>query len=158
MGSDSDNSLPPPLISYKQYQLDLNTISCSASQPHYIALGGAHLHAFLHDRRMTGRDKLKEAGKPLSPISSMSAEEQELMSQATQCVRKFAPTGRTKMGRAENGHITACKISDARPNEMIVSWSGDHIYSFDLVRSPDAAENQAATGRSSDGGSSKLQI
>lgn len=38
------------------------------------------------------------------------------------------------MKRADNGHITACKISDARPDEMVVSWSGDHIYSFDLVR------------------------
>jgi nuclear receptor interaction protein len=44
------------------------------------------------------------------------------------------------MRRTENGHITACKISDANPNEMIASWSGDHIYSFDLVRSPDAKE------------------
>lgn len=42
--------------------------------------------------------------------------------------------------RDHNGHITACKISDANPNEMIASWSGDYIYSFDLIRSPDAAE------------------
>jgi nuclear receptor interaction protein len=42
---DSSN-VPPPLISYKKYHLDLNSISCSASQPHYIALGGAHLHCF----------------------------------------------------------------------------------------------------------------
>lgn len=137
-GAGPDHSIPPALISYKRYQLDLNTISCSPSQPHYIALGGAHLHAFLHDRRMTGRDRLKEAGKPLSPSSSMTAEEEELMNQATQCVRKFAPNGRSKMGRTENGHITALKISDARPNEMIVSWSGEHIYSFDLVHSPGA--------------------
>lgn len=86
--SSSDSSVPPPLISYKRYNLDLNTISCSASQPHYIALGGAHLHAFLHDRRMTGRDKLKEMGKPLSPIDRMPAEQQDLLGQATQCVRK----------------------------------------------------------------------
>ncbi|KAK3722894.1 hypothetical protein LTR37_002039 [Vermiconidia calcicola] len=154
-----DESLPPPLISYKRFQLDLNSISCSASQPHYIALGGAHLHAFLHDRRMTGRDRLREAGKPLTASSNMSSEEEELMNQATQCVRKFAPSGRRKMKRTENGHITALKISDARPNEMIASWSGDHIYSFDLVRSPDAddadtvaplngsANNQAKEGR-----------
>ncbi|CZT22683.1 related to WD repeat-containing protein [Ramularia collo-cygni] len=135
-------SLPPPLISYKRYGLDLNTISCSASQPHYIALGGSHLHAFLHDRRMTGRDLLKEAGRPLSPIDQMSPEEQDLLSQATQCVRKFAPKGQQKMKRSENGHITALKISDARPDEMIVSWSGDHIYSFDLVRDNPAKKDE----------------
>ncbi|KAK5129728.1 hypothetical protein LTR08_002939 [Meristemomyces frigidus] len=140
-GSGSD--VPPPLISYKRYNLDLNTISCSASQPHYIALGGAHIHAFLHDRRMTGRDRLREAGRLLSPSGGRTSDEDEMMSQATQCVRKFAPRGQQTMKRTENGHITACKISDARPDEMIVSWSGDHIYSFDLVRSPDAREEES---------------
>ncbi|KAL2037396.1 hypothetical protein N7G274_009881 [Stereocaulon virgatum] len=139
--ADHDNSnVPPPLISYKRYNLDLNTISCSASQPHYIVLGGAHLHCFLHDRRMLGRNVDEEHGNPgrASPVHSMSSYENEMMGQATRCVRKYAPEGRKKMRRTENGHITACKISDANPNEMIASWSGDHVYSFDLVRSPDA--------------------
>ena len=138
--SGGDSNAPPPLISYKRYNLDLNSISCSASQPHYIALGGAHLHAFLHDRRMAGRDRLSEAGTPLSSPGRMSLDEEETMVQATKCVRKFAPNGQQKMGRTENGHITALKISDARPDEMIVSWSGDHIYSFDLHRSPNPGE------------------
>lgn len=145
-GPSAESDIPPPLISYKRYSLDLNTISCSPSQPHYIALGGAHLHCFLHDRRMTGRDRLREAGKSLSPSASRTGEEEELMSQATQCVRKFAPNGQPKMKRTESGHITACKISDARPDEMVVSWSGDHIYSFDLVRSPDANEVTSKSG------------
>jgi nuclear receptor interaction protein len=51
------------------------------------------------------------------------------------------------MGTHDNGHITACKISDANPNEMIASWSGDHIYSFDLVKSPDAREAEAEKDR-----------
>lgn len=91
---------------------------------------------------MLGRDLLEERGYPgsSSPAGSISSRENELMGQATQCVRKFAPNGRKRMGRTDNGHITACKISDANPNEMIVSWSGDHIYSFDLVKSPDASE------------------
>lgn len=139
---EHDNSnVPPPLISYKRYHLDLNTISCSASQPHYIALGGAHLHCFLHDRRMLGRDVLHERGKPGSAASSSSGNESELMGEATRCVRRFAPNGKNRMQRTDNGHITACKISDANPNEMIVSWSGEHIYSFDLVRSPDVGED-----------------
>ena len=136
---ESDN-VPPPLVSYKRYDLDLNTISCSPSQPHYIALGGAHLHCFLHDRRMLGRDRLKEMGGAFSPASSRSDTQDELMGQATQCVRKFAPDGQKKMKKMDNGHITACKISDANPNEIVVSWSGDWIYSFDLVRSAGAGE------------------
>ena len=156
-----DNSnVPPPLISYKRYHLDLNTISCSSSQPHYIALGGAHLHCFLHDRRMLGRDRLIERGSPgnVSPATSMFSHSDELMGQATQCVRKFAPGGRKRMRRTDNGHITACKISDANPNEMIVSWSGDHIYSFDLVRSPDARETEQANGESVREGKARHKI
>lgn len=140
---DSSN-VPPPLISYKKFNLDLNTISCSGSQPHYIALGGAHLHCFLHDRRMLGRDLLAERGRPgnVSPTGSTSSRENDSMNQATQCVRKFAPDGRRKLRRRDNWHITACKISDANPNEMIASWSGEHIYSFDLIRSPDAMQEE----------------
>ena len=143
-GPDHDNSnTPPPLISYKRFRLDLNTISCSASQPHYIVLGGAHLHCFLHDRRMTGRDVLEERGSPGFSSDTSSDFADYLMGEATLCVRRFAPNGKKTMGRGDNGHVTACKISDANPNEMIGSWSGDHIYSFDLVKSKDALDDMS---------------
>ena len=89
---------------------------------------------------MLGRDLFTERGDPgsYSPSASHSSRENESLGQATRCVRKFAPSGKKRMGRADNGHITACKISDANPNEMIASWSGDYIYSFDLIKSPDA--------------------
>lgn len=137
---DATDSVPPPLISYSRYGLDLNTVSCSPSQPHYIALGGAHLHCFLHDRRMLGRDKHRERGSRLSSPSQWTENDDELLGQATQCVKKFAPSGKQRMKRNDGGHITACKISDAHPNELIVSWSQDHIYSFDIQRTPDARE------------------
>ncbi|MCJ1402476.1 hypothetical protein MMC11_005696 [Xylographa trunciseda] len=144
-----DNSnVPPPLISYKRFQLDLNTISCSPTQPHYIVLGGTHLHCFLHDRRMIGRDLRVERGMPghVTPASELSDHEDNLMGEATRCVRRFAPNGQKMMSRTDNGHVTACKISDANPNEMIASWSGDHVYSFDLVQSSDARDVKA-TGK-----------
>ena len=136
LSTDSGARVPPPLISYKKYRLDLNTISCSGSQPHYIALGGAHLHCLLHDRRMLGRDLSEEKGQPgrASPASELSSNEEDAMGQATRCVRKFAPKGQRSARKAHNPHITACKISDENPNEMIVSWSGDHVYSFNLIR------------------------
>jgi nuclear receptor interaction protein len=136
---NSDNA-PPPLISYSRYGLDLNTVSCSPSQPHYIALGGAHLHCFLHDRRMLGRDRNMERGSRLPSPGAWSENDDELLGKATQCVKKFAPSGKKRMRRNDGGHITACKISDAHPNELIVSWSHDHIYSFDMLRAPDASE------------------
>lgn len=144
-GVHHDNSnIPAPLISYKQYHLDLNTISCTASQPHYIALGGAHLHCFLHDRRMIGRDLLAEKGQLIGSPPSAGSVEDEIMSKATRCVRRFAPKGQSKMKPHDTDGITACKISDARPNEIVVSWSGNHIYSFDLIRSPDAREEESS--------------
>ncbi|KAF2632659.1 WD40 repeat-like protein [Macroventuria anomochaeta] len=143
---DAADSVPPPLISYSRYGLDLNTVSCSPSQPHYIALGGAHLHCFLHDRRMLGRDTNRERGSRLSSPSNWTKNDEELLGQATQCVKKFAPSGKQHMKRNDGGHITACKISDAHPNELIVSWSQDHIYSFDIQRAPDARE-EATTSK-----------
>ena len=143
-GVDHDNSnVPPPLISYKKFSLDLNTISCSPNQPHYIALGGAHMHCFLHDRRMIGRDMMHERGAPNGFTPSVGSADDEAMGKATRCVRRFAPRGKHGMRHLDDGHISACKISDANPNEMVVSWSGDHIYSFDLIRSPDARNQQS---------------
>ncbi|EHY53407.1 hypothetical protein HRR83_003614 [Exophiala dermatitidis] len=135
--------VPPPLISYKRYGLDLNTISCAPNQPQYIALGGAHLHCFLHDRRMLGRDMDAEKGRPGGRVPVVGTYDDESMAEATRCVRRFAPNNKRKMGSTDHGHITACKISDANPNEMIASWSGDHIYSFDIVKSPDARDADA---------------
>lgn len=135
-----DSNVPPPLISYKNFSLDLNTISCSPSQPHYIALGGAHVHCFLHDRRMLGRDMVTERGTPSRSTPSAGTRDDEVMGKATRCVRRFAPRGKHRMRDLDEGHITACKISDANPDEMVVSWSGDHIYSFDLIQSPDARD------------------
>ncbi|KAJ5697172.1 hypothetical protein N7488_010856 [Penicillium malachiteum] len=135
-----DSNVPPPLISYKRYSLDLNSITCSPSQPHYIALGGAHVHCFLHDRRMLGRDMVSERGTPSGSTPRAGSVDDELMGKATRCVRRFAPRGKHRMRDLDDGHITACKISDANPDEMVVSWSGDHIYSFDLVHSADARE------------------
>jgi nuclear receptor interaction protein len=143
--SDASDNLPPPLISYSRYNLDLNTVSCSPSQPHYIALGGAHLHCFLHDRRMLGRDLYKERGAKLPSTGNWTEHDDVELGQATRCVKKFAPNGQQRMGRKNNGHITACKISDANPNELVVSWSGDWIYSFNILHSPDATETISET-------------
>ncbi|CAO2657196.1 Nn.00g033220.m01.CDS01 [Neocucurbitaria sp. VM-36] len=142
---DASDNVPPPLISYSRHGLDLNSVSCSPSQPHYIALGGAHLHCFLHDRRMLGRDKNNERGSRLSSPANWSEHDDELLGKATQCVKKFAPNGKQRMKRNDGGHITACKISDAYPNELIVSWSQDHIYGFDMLRAPDASEEVKRT-------------
>ena len=106
---------------------------------------------------MLARDIEKERGQPgrTSPAASMSSADTEIMGQATRCVRRFAPQGRKKMRRTDNGQITACKISDANPNELIASWSGDHIYSFDLVRSPDASEQTSIGSNAPINGKSK---
>lgn len=135
---DEEDNSNPPLISYRRHQIDLNTVSCSTSQPHYIALGGAHPHCFLHDRRMLGRDLGREHGGGVS--SSESA-----LSAATRCVRRFASRPAKDGDYRGNPHITACKISDANPNDVVVSWSGGGIYLFDINRSPEP--NEKGLGR-----------
>lgn len=132
-GGGGDDDVPPPLISYRDYNISLYTLSCSAAQPYYIALGGTHLHCFLHDRRMLGRDKLRERGGAFSP-SYCSDSELDAISQATRCVRKFAPHGQPTMTRTASSQLTACKLGNYNPNELIVSWSCDNIYSFDIRR------------------------
>jgi DDB1- and CUL4-associated factor 6 len=139
-GTGYDADVPPPLISYKKYSLDLNSISCAPTQPHYIALGGAHLHCFLHDRRMLGRDVAAERGQSPGSLPRVGSHDDDMMDQATRCVRRFAPNDKFAMSRHDNGHITSCKISNANPNVLVGSWSGDHIYSFDIVQSPDVRE------------------
>lgn len=103
---------------------------------------------------MLGRDMFRERGAKLS--SGGTQYDDEMLGKATQCVKKFAPNGQQKMKRRDNGHITSCKISDANPNELVVSWSGDYIYSFDLMRSPDASEKTGEPGPSN--ASSKRRV
>lgn len=151
------NEAPPPLISYADYRIELYTISCSPSQPHYIALGGTHIHCFLHDRRMMGRDRLKERGGRL-PVSLDLDSSLQQLSEATQCVAKFAPHGQPKMNKTDSKTITACKLGNAKPNELIVSWTGDHIYSFNILKPQSEAHIKTyktkATSKSNDNASS----
>ncbi|CUS09631.1 unnamed protein product [Tuber aestivum] len=133
-----DGSGAPPLISYRKWGVELNAISCSTSQPFYIALGGRNLHCFLHDRRMSGRDLAAERGAGRSPSSSSSSSSTTTtaMDTATRCVRKFVPRPGSG-GEWGDPHITSCKISDAHPDNLLVSWSGDGIYMFNINRSPE---------------------
>jgi nuclear receptor interaction protein len=124
---------PPPLISYENFGIELYTLSCSSSQPHYIAMGGTHLHCFLHDRRMIGRDLLNEKGSR-APLSLTGDAMDDFIADATRCVAKFAPYGQPNMRQTDNKQITACKISDAYPNELIVSWTGENIYNFNILK------------------------
>jgi nuclear receptor interaction protein len=128
------SEVPPPLISYAPYNIELWTISCSPSQPHYIALGGTHLHCFLHDRRMLGRNKLSERGGNI-PRSLDNESSAEALYDATRCVAKFAPYGQPRMSKNDSGkNISACKLGTADPNELIVSWMGEDIYKFNILK------------------------
>jgi nuclear receptor interaction protein len=58
----SPRNCPPPLISYKPYNIELTTLTMTKANPMYLVVGGSHPHAFLHDRRMVGRDMQSEWG------------------------------------------------------------------------------------------------
>ena len=55
-------SCPAPLISYRPYHIELTTITMTKANPMYLIVGGSHPHAFLHDRRMIGRNLQNEWG------------------------------------------------------------------------------------------------
>lgn len=90
---------------------------------------------------MLGRDIDEETGATRAS-STLSDHDDEAMGQATQCVKRFAPKQQRRIKSTDTGHITACKISDANPNEAVVSWSGDWIYSFNMLQTPDAREER----------------
>jgi DDB1- and CUL4-associated factor 6 len=71
---------------------------------------------------MLGRDLDNESGRPPGKKPKVDTRDDSEMSAATRCVRRFAPNGKRRMNTHDQGHITACKISDANPNEMIASW------------------------------------
>ena len=130
----------PPLINYRSWGIELNAVSCSTSQPFYIALGGRNLHCFLHDRRMSGRDLAAERGSGRSSRSSSRSSSgssaTSTMDAATRCVRKFVPRPGSGGGWGDP-HITSCKISDVHPDNVLVSWSGDGVYMFNINQSPE---------------------
>src|SRR5438046_9756990 len=55
-------SCPAPLISYRPYHIELTTLTMTKANPMYLIVGGSHPHAFLHDRRMIGRNLQNEWG------------------------------------------------------------------------------------------------
>lgn len=120
-----------PLISYAKYQIDLNTISLNKVNPFLLATGGSHPCAFLHDRRMVGRDMRSEWGM----IPTMSS--------PTQCVKKFkSPKTRSTFRGA---HITALHFGNANPRELICSWSCDDVYLFDIHGETDQAASRGTS-------------
>jgi DDB1- and CUL4-associated factor 6 len=60
--------------------------------------------------------------------------DEKTMEKATRCVAKFAPFGQPEMTHNDTRSITACKLGQANPNELLVSWSVDLIYSFDILK------------------------
>src|SRR5215471_6538994 len=95
-------SCPAPLISYRPYHIELATLTMAKANPMYLIVAGSHPHAFLHDRRMIGRNLQNEWGsisyKPdtatqvvlprrqfLIPVRSSILSRREASSRTTKC-------------------------------------------------------------------------
>ncbi|KAG0138278.1 WD40-repeat-containing domain protein [Tuber indicum] len=124
----------PPQIGYRKWGIERLAFSCSTSQPSYIALGGQDLSCFLHDRRMCGRDLVAE--RATWSCSSSSTASATATDTATRCVRMFVPRSGSGGGWFAP-QITSCMISDAYPDNILVSWRGDGIYMFRINHSPE---------------------
>src|ERR1700694_5454546 len=111
----------PSIKLTRPYEIELTTLTMAKSNPMYLIVGGSHPHAFLHDRRMIGRDLQTEWGS-LTYDSNSPTQVPSQLFKVTQCVRRFSPHGKDHTSR-RSVHITACKFSEARPNEFVGSWS-----------------------------------
>ena len=103
---EANDGCPKPLVNYAPFQMELHTITLSKQAPHYFVVGGSHQYAFLHDRRMTGRNVLKEWG-----VASGSSFD-------VPCVRRFSPYA--QQDNLSSVHITACRLSNANPREVTI--------------------------------------
>ena len=117
---DDNSSNRPPLVSYGRQQIDLNTITLNKLNPYLFATGGSHPCAFLHDRRMVGRDLKTEWGQV--PTSS---------SEATNCVRKYR-SPKSRRGHFRGEHLTALQFGQENSRELLGSWSADDVHLFDI--------------------------
>ncbi|EEB08003.2 WD repeat protein, partial [Schizosaccharomyces japonicus yFS275] len=120
---DSNSSCSCILVNYAPFGIELNTLSMSKGHSYNFVIGGTHPFAFLHDRRMYGRHS------------------QSHFTRTSRCVRKFCPGGGESSNYPYNREITGCRLSNYNPHELLVSWSSDYIYLFDI----NGYENTPAT-------------
>lgn len=126
---------PRPLV---QFQMELYSLSVSKMEPWLFAVAGTNDKVFLLDRRMIPRLLRKEWGSELK-------EESENL---THCVRRFgrelpaqeededeeALTRRRR--RFQRAHVTAVKIAESNSRDILASYSGDGLYTFDMKKEP----------------------
>ncbi|CEI91724.1 Putative Wd and tetratricopeptide repeat protein [Rhizopus microsporus] len=111
-GPGVSRGCPKPLVDYRKYKLDLNTISINQLNPHYFAVAGQNEYIYLHDRRMPSRTDAP----------------------TVECVKKFTST--SDIFRRKGKHVTAVRFSDYNGYELLGSWSSDGVYLFNINDSP----------------------
>ncbi|EPX72411.1 WD repeat protein [Schizosaccharomyces octosporus yFS286] len=115
-----DHDCPSILVNYSSYRINLYAMSMSKSNPFYFVVGGTHPYAFLHDRRMVGKDQWRKNSSGNS------------LTRDTRCVRKFSPNGTYNSQGILDHHINCCEFGTANPNELLVSWNSDYVYLFNI--------------------------
>lgn len=95
-GPGVSRGCPKPLVDYRKYKLDLNTISINQLNPHYFAVAGQNEYIYLHDRRMPSRTDAP----------------------TVECVKKFTST--SDIFRRKGKHVTAVRFSDYNGYEVYI--------------------------------------
>ncbi|KAF7729424.1 hypothetical protein EC973_004403 [Apophysomyces ossiformis] len=136
VGDNVRDGCPSPLLDYGRYGVDINTLSMNKLHPQYFAVAGTDEYLYLHDRRM--------------PPGGGGAGKNGTWATVSKCVRRFSTRSEQRTGsRRRNGHVTACKFSDANGQELLGSWSSDGIYLFNMHDSPKETAAQATLRQTS---------
>ncbi|KAG8880746.1 hypothetical protein FRB97_000539 [Tulasnella sp. 331] len=120
-----NGSCPAPIV---KLPYSLSTLACSPVTPWYFVVAGESVFGHLFDRRMVGRILRLEWGQNI-----IDDDEDE---NSTRCVRRF---GRLKRGPKElkgSSHITAARMAKTNGHELLLSYSGDAAYLYNIRDTP----------------------
>ncbi|KAG9006616.1 hypothetical protein FRB94_000542 [Tulasnella sp. JGI-2019a] len=130
----SGGNCPAPMI---KLPYSLSTIACSPITPWNFVVAGDSTFGHLFDRRMIGRILRHEWGQ------SILGEDQD--ENSTRCVRRFGRFKRGPKERKIHSHITAARMARTNGHELLLSYSGDAVYLYNIKDSPFEPAPQASS-------------
>ncbi|KAF8309338.1 WD40 repeat-like protein [Clavulina sp. PMI_390] len=129
-GSQS-SSCPAPLVRLPNR---LSTLATTPLAPWLFVVAGEMQHAYLFDRRMTGRIE-ERWGIPLNAAAVGSADD------SVRCVRRFGRASRADGERPRDSHVTGSRMASSNGHELLLSYHADAIYKFSIHDEPGNAHS-----------------
>ncbi|KAG8973803.1 hypothetical protein FRC05_008222 [Tulasnella sp. 425] len=119
-----DGVCPAPLV---RLPYSLSALASSPITPYYFVVAGEASFGHLFDRRMLGRILKAEWGQDIS-IEDDDA--------TTRCVRRFGRLKRGPKERKSQTHVTGARMADSNGHDLLLSYSADAAYLYDIREAP----------------------